>query len=437
MSESTIPEGWKFVPLSNLARIVSGGTPSRDVNSYWGGHIPWVTPTDITRTDGRYLTETQEQITQFGLGSSAASLLPPGTILMTSRATVGESCIAGTWVCTNQGFKSLIPHKDVDSLFLYYQMQRLRNAYKVLGIGSTFLEVNKKDTECFRVLMPESEMEQRAIAAIIDSIDNTIEKTESLIAKYQQIKAGLIHDLFTRGITSDGKLRPPREQAPELYKETPIGWIPKEWKVYPLGRMSEIVSGVTLSEKRTLSNGIIVPYLRVANVQDGFLDLTEVKAVTVLAQELDKLRLKAGDVLMNEGGDFDKLGRGTVWRGEISNCVHQNHVFRVRPRTESLRSDYLAFWSQSQFGKKYFVMSSKQSTNLASINSTQLHTFPIAVPVVTEQARIENRIIATITRIESIAKELVKLISIKSGLMHDLLTGRVRVPQNRDIETRP
>ena len=426
MSEA-VPENWESVPLSDLAKVVSGGTPSRCVNSYWGDGTPWVTPTDITKTNGRYLFETQERITKHGLSSSAATLLPPDTILMTSRATVGESRIAGIEVCTNQGFKSLVPRKGVNGLFLYYQMQRLRSAYKVFGIGSTFLEVSKKDTERFNVLFPKDEDEQRAIAEVIDSIDQAIEKTESLIAKYQQIKAGLMHDLFTHGVTADGKLRPPREQAPELYKEAPIGWIPKEWGVCPLGKIAEIVSGVTLGEKRTLSRGITAPYLRVANVQDGYLDLSDVKVITVSTLEMEKLRLREGDVLMNEGGDFDKLGRGTVWNSEIRDCVHQNHVFRVRPRGGIIRSYYLTFWSQSEFGKKYFVLSSKQSTNLASINSTQLNVFPIAVPAIREQERIDMRIRAILEIIDGLNKEHGKLHDIKNGLMHDLLTGYARV----------
>jgi len=164
---------------------------------------------------------------------------------------------------------------------------------------------------------------------------------------------------------------PPREHAPELYQQTPIGWIPKEWEVKLLGVLAEIVSGVTLGAKGEISDEIEVPYLRVANVQDGYLDLTEVKTVRVSRNQLEKLQLQFGDVLMNEGGDFDKLGRGSVWQEEIKPCIHQNHVFRVRPRDSQLRSYFLAFWSQSEKGKKYFVLNSKQSTNLASINSTQ------------------------------------------------------------------
>lgn len=418
---------WVESPLAELANIVSGGTPSRDVAAYWGGEIPWVTPTDITACRTNYLEQTEDTISKQGLLGSSAKLLPAGTILLTSRASIGLSKIARVPVSTNQGFKSLVPKQGVDGAFLFYQTQRLRGAFERFAAGSTFLEINKKDTERILLPHPTDLLEQKKIAAILSAIDTAIEKTEALIAKYQQIKSGLMHDLFTRGVLPNGQLRPTREQAPELYQETAIGWIPKEWVVRELGSMASIVSGVTLGSKGSSSGGIEAPYLRVANVQDGYLDLTEIKTVRVTRREFSQLCLQVGDVLMNEGGDFDKLGRGTVWSGEIDGCVHQNHVFRVRTDDAVLLPLFLAFYSESSFGKKYFLVSSKQSTNLASINSTQLNAYPIALPSVVEQQAVIDRVSAANSRIEKLRAEVCKLRSKKSGLMHDLLTGKVPV----------
>ncbi len=276
--------------------------------------------------------------------------------------------------------------------------------------------------------------ERRRIAEILSILDETIEQTEALIAKYQQIKVGLMQDLFTRGVTPDGRLRPTRAQAPHLYLESPLGWIPKDWPLVNLGTFAEIVSGVTLGVKSEPRAGITVPYLRVANVQDGYFDLGDIKTIKVDHSQFEKLRLKAGDVLMNEGGDFDKLGRGSVWYEEIDPCIHQNHVFRVRPRNGRLQSEFLAYWSQSEFGKRYFVLSSKQSTNLASINSSQLNRFPVVLPSNQEQTAIEVRVAAVSHRIASLRDEANKLRLIKDGLMHDLLTGRVRVKATQSEE---
>lgn len=310
--------------------------------------------------------------------------------------------------------------------FIFYCLQH-KNITPFIK-GGTRAKLNQ--AELREILIPKApEPTQRRIAEILSTLDEAIEQNEALIAKHQQIKAGLMHDLFTRGVTPDGHLRPTHEQAPDLYKESSLERIPKEWEIKPLGALAEIVSGVTLGAKGDISDEIGVPYLRVANVQDGYFDLVEVKTIHVSRSQFEKLQLRYGDVLMNEGGDFDKLGRGSVWREEIKPCIHQNHVFRVRPRDGRLRSNFLAFWSQSEMGKKYFVLSSKQSTNLASINSTQLNRFPVVLPSSIEQERIEARIVALNGHADSLEQELAKLRQQKHGLMHDLLTGKVRVLQ--------
>lgn len=131
-----------------------------------------------------------------------------------------------------------------------------------------------------------------------------------------------------------------------------------------------------------------LPYLRVANVQDGHLDLDVIKTVAVSHDDVARFSLQPGDVLFTEGGDFDKLGRGTVWRGEVPNCLHQNHVFAVRPSPAKLLPEFLAALASSAHGRRYFQLSSKQSTNLASINSTQLKEFPVPLPSLDLQRKI-------------------------------------------------
>lgn len=319
--------------------------------------------------------------------------------------------------------------RDESSITLSYLFHWLGPLIKKINevtAATTVKHLSTKDLLKAKITTP-SVSKQKHIANFLDGIDSSIEKTEALIAKYQQIKAGLMHDLFTRGVLPNGQLRPPREKAPELYQETAIGWIPREWAVRNLGSIARIVSGVTLGSKENGSGGLEVPYLRVANVQDGYLDLAEIKTVRITRKELEQLRLQVGDVLMNEGGDFDKLGRGAVWSGEIEDCVHQNHVFRVRTDSSSLLPYFLAFYSESTFGKKYFLISSKQSTNLASINSTQLNAYPIALPLREEQQAIIGRISAANCRIEKLKSEAGKLRNQKFGLMHDLLTGKVPV----------
>jgi len=200
-----------------------------------------------------------------------------------------------------------------------------------------------------------------------------------------------------------------------------------EWEVVHLGNFSEISTGVTLGKSHSGPSTVELPYLRVANVQDGYFDLTEVKLIRIPKSNVERYQLSVGDVLMNEGGDFDKLGRGSVWNGEIEHCLHQNHVFKVRPQSGKLASCYLAAVSSSPYGKSFFVLASKQSTNLASINSTQLKSFPIPLPEYDEQLRIEIMVKQNVDAYNQTIRQLHKLRSLKTALMQDLLTGKKRV----------
>ena len=147
---------------------------------------------------------------------------------------------------------------------------------------------------------------------------------------------------------------------------------PKGWKEARLDQISEIVSGVTKGRKLVGKATVLVPYMRVANVQDGRILIDDVQKIEALESEIEKYRLKRGDILLTEGGDPDKLGRGAVWKGEIDPCIHQNHIFRVRTNKKIILPEYLSALIGSQRGKRYFFKAAKQTTGVASINKTQL-----------------------------------------------------------------
>lgn len=153
-----------------------------------------------------------------------------------------------------------------------------------------------------------------------------------------------------------------------------------------LGDEADIASGVTIGQRYKTNDLISVPYLRVANVKDGYLDLSEIKYVSVPKQEADSLYLKPRDILMTEGGDFDKLGRGCIWKGEIADCIHQNHVFRVRFTTGAVSPELFSVYLRSPHAKAYFLSCAKQTTNLASINMTQLKDTPVPILPIKQQA---------------------------------------------------
>lgn len=203
--------------------------------------------------------------------------------------------------------------------------------------------------------------------------------------------------------------------------------LPEGWKKRSLQQVAEIQTGIAKG-KKDIVDPVECPYLRVANVQDGHLDLREVKLIQVARKELARYSLRQGDVLMTEGGDFDKLGRGAVWEGEIPNCLHQNHVFAVRAIRNKLDPYFLSYQTGSSYGKSYFKSCSKQSTNLASINSSQLKEFPVLLPSVKEQESIVE-VIQTWDRAIALTEGLITAKQKRRAwLMQQLLTGKRRVP---------
>jgi type I restriction enzyme S subunit len=163
--------------------------------------------------------------------------------------------------------------------------------------------------------------------------------------------------------------------------------LPVGWRVMMLDQVANVRSGLTVSKKKP-KNPVRLPYLRVANVQAGHLDLKEVKEIEIEQHQVARYALQYGDVLMTEGGDFDKLGRGDMWQDEIPDCLHQNHVFAVRTDRKQLLPEFLNALSNSTHGRRYFLSCAKRSTNLASINLSQLRRFPVILPSLPEQRRI-------------------------------------------------
>jgi type I restriction enzyme S subunit len=212
-------------------------------------------------------------------------------------------------------------------------------------------------------------------------------------------------------------------------KHTPAGEIPVEWDCRKLRSVAEIQTGLSMSALRSVEEPVELPYLRVANVQDGHFDLSEVKTVRVSRADFDRYLLQPEDVLLTEGGDFDKLGRGHVWHGDISPCLHQNHVFAVRVDRSKLLPLFLAAFTASPGGRRYFLSCAKQTTNLASINSTQLKALPVPLPPLPEQRKIAEILSTWDRAVEQTEKLIAAKERLKKGLMQRLLTGQLRFPE--------
>ncbi|MBF8186266.1 restriction endonuclease subunit S [Nonomuraea sp. K274] len=204
---------------------------------------------------------------------------------------------------------------------------------------------------------------------------------------------------------------------------------------YRLDSLADISGGIALGGISPSGSSVELPYLRVANVQDGYISTRNVKKIFIPMRLVERFRLMPGDVLLTEGGDIDKLGRGAVWDGRIDPCLHQNHVFRVRCLEAKLLAEFLALYMASPEGKGYFLRIAKQTTNLASISSSQLSAMPIPCPPVAEQRRIVE-MVSAVSRQERVVKaSIAKLQNLKKGAITDLLkadSGKVSAGSNGD-----
>lgn len=421
---------WRDQRIDELADIVSGGTPSREIAEYWGGDIAWVTPSDITKCQGNYLSITEEKITQLGLRNSSAKMLPKGTVLFTSRATIGESRLATKEVCTNQGFKSLISNPGTDSRFLYYSVLLNVSKFKRYAIGSTFPEINKKDMARVKISIPVAPEEQQKISDVIESADKAIEKTKALIAKYENIKQGMMQDLFTRGVDENGQLRPSYEDAPHLYQETELGWIPKDWKFSSLDGVAPLVTSGSRDWARFYADFGDV-FVRIGNLTREHVNFRMQNLQHVALgdnKEGTRTKLLENDILISITADLGIIGIVPDWNFDA--YINQ-HIALVRADSSLVEPRYLAHYLASSLGRKQFEMLNDSGAK-AGLNLPTIRSLKCYLPDGDEQKSIYQALDSADTNVAKARNDLEKLKSIKLGLMQDLLTGKVRVAEDMD-----
>lgn len=331
-----------------------------------------------------------------------------GDVLMVrvngAQALVGASCVAKNVrprLVLSDLIYRLVPDPerlDADFLGLMLASDRVRRQIR-RGMRGTSGQFQLPQAEVKKLQVPLFPLpEQRDIVAANEAFERRIGALERELAKVGIAESALSADV--------------------LAQVGPAG--PR------LDSVATVAAGVTLGSEPVGDGTIELPYLRVANVLDGRIDTTDVKTVRIVKTQYERYALRKGDLLLTEGGDLDKLGRGAVWDGRIDQCLHQNHVFRVRCG-EQMLPDFLALYTASPEGRAYFQRVGKQTTNLASINSTQVKQMPVPVPPVEEQRRLLGPVHAARERAAVLQQQIAKLRTIQQGVIEDLLSGRSRV----------
>jgi type I restriction enzyme, S subunit len=304
-----------------------------------------------------------------------------------------------------------------------FQWERVFAAAVATAVGTKMPRTSWNDLKRFKVFMPDSSEEQTSIVYILDTIDGAIAKTEAVIAKLKQVRAGLLHDLLHYGLDENGRLRDPIAH-PEQFKDSPLGRIPVDWN---FGLLSQFVPSAEYGISTSLGDrGYSV--LRMNNLSEGEAELSDLKYSAMPIP--DGLWLRSGDVLFNRTNSWEHVGRTGIWRGQIERATFASYLVRLNPRPDLLNAELLNFWLNwppIQIAMRRFATPAVQQVN---INPTNLRQMLAAFPQnLKEQSEIVERIGQQDNTLRTEISELAKLKNIKSGLQDDLLTGRVRVPE--------
>lgn len=375
---------WPMVKLGDVCTFSSGGTPNRKKPEFYSGTIPWISSADINENGD---ISTRRYITDEAIQRSSAIVVPPGTLLLVTRTGVGKVSVSQYALSFSQDITAIeIKNQSIDKDYLVQTIRHFA-APRLLSKarGATILGVKRNDVSNLEIPLPPLE-EQRRIAHILEAAQKNISA-----AKFKSNQINSLRNKISNLYSTDNSAR-----------------------TTTLSSIAEITSGITKGRKIKDNAPLTdTPYLAVSNVKDGYLDLSTVSSIPITAIERDRYLLKSGDILLTEGGDPDKLGRGAIWKEEIAGAIHQNHIFKVRLKKNSNWNDNaLLAVIRSDRSRAHFFRSAKQTTGIATINKRQLSATPIP--------ELSTQTISLLSSIEEHINHLEKNINKEITLLEEL-----------------
>jgi type I restriction enzyme, S subunit len=421
---------FRSISLAQACRLITDGShfsPTPRDDGY-----PIVNAKDIP--SGRVQLETCTRISEreYLLLKSQNCAPNVGDVLLSKDGTIGRVVYykEDLKVVLLSSVAILRPNHDLDPAFLAQALRSHLFDQQLFRLqsGSALKRLVLGDIRKIHVPAPSVPV-QAKIAEILSTLDETIEQTEALIAKYQQIKAGLMHDLFTRGVTPDGRLRPPRNKAPQLYKESPLGWIPNEWEIKPLASFANPAAGSfvngpfgsDLLTKELTESGVPVVYVQDIH-EDEYRKVSSGYVTENKANELLVCNVRNGDVLVAKVGD--PPGIAAVY-SKAQRAVITQDVIRIRP-SDNVVPQFLASLLNSSVGTTSIRNIIIEGTR-ARVSLTEFKRLMLPKPPRIEQGLIADRVLSSQKSLSADNAAVAKSKLEKAGLMHDLLTGRVRV----------
>ena len=394
-----IPDDWEVKTLGDVATIIGGGTPSTLNSAYWNGDIQWFTPAELSDSK-KYISKSERTITERGLKESSAKLLPKGTVLLTTRASIGLTAILKNPACTNQGFQSLIANDICCNEFLYYVIPLIKDEMLSRASGSTFAEISAKKLSTITLQLPPLPEQQR-IAKSLSDVDSLIFTTEKLLQKKKNIKQGTMQNLLT------GKKRLLGFSKSTNYKQSELGLIPEDWEVMSLGEISTIIMGQSPnSDCYNTQKGMVL-------IQ-GNADISNRKTICRFYTTHITKTARKGDVIFTVRAPVGNVAKATF------DCCLGRGVCAIQSISDFLYY-YLIFiedsWSKTSTGSTF-----------DSINSDTLASTLIIQPSSKEeQTAIANVLSSMDKEIETLNTKLEKYRNLKTAMMQQLLTGKIRL----------
>ena len=407
---------WKTYKLGDIGTIVGGATPSTFIDKYYGGNIPWLTPKDLSNFHERYITQGERNITQEGLESCSAQLLPQNTILFSSRAPIGYVAIAKNPVATNQGFKSVIPNEKIVSyLFLYYLLVYNKNRIEAVGSGTTFKEVSASTMRNIPISLPPLETQKR-IADILSAIDDKIELNRRINANLEQQAQALYKSWFVDFEFPNEEGKPYKSSGGKM-QESELGLIPKGWKIDKLGNKVVIKRG---GSPRPIQDFLALKGLRWLKISDA---TAEPSPYIYKIKEFIKEEGLSKTVFLNKGELVlsNSATPGLPKLLGLDTCIHDGWLY----------------FPKSDFSKEYLfelflferekILSQANGSVFSNLKTDILKALTIIVPQENVLNRFQNIIGQIFRSIQQKQEEIISLTTLRDTLLPKLMSGEIKV----------
>ena len=407
----TIPNDWEVKKLGEVGEISSGGTPSTTVEEYWNGDINWCTPTDISALSSEYLDDTTAKITEAGLKNSSAKILPPNSIIVCTRATIGKAAINSQPMSTNQGFKNIIP-VGINHKFLYYKILAEENGLKRIANGSTFLEVSKSDFENYHISLPPLP-EQQKIADVLSTWDKAIQETDAIIKKLEDRNKALAFSLLT------GKKRVKNKENSKFHKTNLGSKYPIDWEIKTVKTI--------FKERKEKSNDQSKYPLFSLTIEKGLTEKTDRYERSFLLKDQESNEYKLiypNDILFNPMN----LRFGAIAKSNIDEIVSVSAYYNSIYKTdENVNLDYHTnLFKTDLFINLYDRIAIGSLLEKKRVHLSNFLELEIPFPSLKEQNAIAEILNTANQEVKQYQQKLEALKLQKKGLMQQLLTGKVR-----------